>query len=230
MNDGPGSTVYRRMTMLERPLSLTELTTRSIRDQIVNGDIELGAVLSESRLAKQLGVSRTPVREALNRLEIEGLVRTEPQHGSIVFALGSGELSQICDVRVCLETTALQLAIEHDLAALCNALNAIIERMDAALSADQISAYLQEDTRFHDALVDGAGNPFLKSAYAPIALKMAALRNRLGRHPDHIAKSFAEHRAFLAAIVGGNAPEADRILRYHIDRKEGSYWALLAEM
>jgi len=216
--------------MLERPKSLTELTTRSIRDRIVSGEIELGTLLSESRLAKELGVSRTPVREALNRLEIEGLVRTEPQHGSIVFALSTGELSQICDVRVCLETTALHIAMAHEPAALRDALTACVQRMGAALSANEISAYLEEDTNFHNALVEGAGNPFLKTAYASIAFKMAALRNRLGRHPDHVAKSYKEHQAFTAAVASGDTTGADQILRLHIDRKEGSYWAVLAEL
>lgn len=102
------------MKPLERPKSLTELVAESLRDWIVSGELELGARLSEARIAKDLDVSRTPVREAINRLEMEGLLTVEPQRGSSVFLLEPKELAKLCDARVCLETTALATAIREN--------------------------------------------------------------------------------------------------------------------
>ena len=75
--------------LLERPRSLTDLVAEELRLGIINGQIELGSNLSEARIANDLGVSRTPVREALNKLETDGLLIVEPQRGSRVFSLES---------------------------------------------------------------------------------------------------------------------------------------------
>jgi DNA-binding GntR family transcriptional regulator len=85
------------MKLLERPKSLTELVTESLREWIVSGKLDLGEHLSEVRVATDLGVSRTPVREAMNRLEMEGLLNVEPQRGTFVFCLAPEEIAMLCD-------------------------------------------------------------------------------------------------------------------------------------
>ncbi len=213
------------MTAFERPKSLTELVTEEIRRQIVEGRVDLGEALSEMKLATALDVSRTPVREAFNRLEMEGLVRTEPQRGTFVFSLGPKELAKICDVRVCLETAALKAAFQSDRYGLSDQLNLCTEAMAKARKAGDDDAYLREDTRFHQCIVDSADNRFLNDAYQTIATKMAALRHRLGRHPDHMAKSYDEHIEIAASVAAGDLDRANAVLIDHIDRKEGSYWS-----
>lgn len=214
------------MTKFERPRSLTELVADHLRDQIVDGAMAPGEALSEATIARQLEVSRTPVREAFARLEIEGLVRSEPQRGTFVFAMSRDELSAICDVRVVLETGAVRLAAERDRGRLTTALNAIIKRMETARDNGDDRAYLKLDTRFHQTLIDGTANAYLNQAYRTIAPRMAALRNRLGDHPDHMAKSFEEHRRIADLIAEGDIETAVSILIAHIGRKEGSYWNL----
>lgn len=212
------------MQRIERPRSLGELVYTAIRDEIVSGELQMGDALSEARIASRLEVSRTPVREAFARLELEGLVTTEPQRGTFVFTMGPEALRQICDTRVCLETFALRLGFETHLAGLRSALAAIVAEMTAARAAGEDRRYLQLDTQFHQALVAAAGNPFLADAYQTIASKMAALRNRLGAHPGHMAKSFAEHRRIVELLAAADLPGALETLTDHIGRKEGSYW------
>ena len=79
------------MPSFNRPKSLTELVTENLKERIVSGELDLGSQLSEARIAKELDVSRTPVREAINRLEMEGLLVIEPQRGSFVFNLETDE-------------------------------------------------------------------------------------------------------------------------------------------
>lgn len=209
---------------LTRPKSLTEMVTEALREWIVSGELALGSHLSEARIAEDMDVSRTPVREAINRLEIEGLLTVEPQRGTIVFSLEPDQLAKLCDARVCLETTALRDAIARNPDALHSRLSSCVAKMKEARKADDVSAYLALDTEFHQHLFDCTDNPFLNDAYQAIAQKMAAIRNRLGRHHDHMAKSYNEHIAITKAVKARDTDEALSVLRAHIDRKEGSYW------
>ena len=219
-HDSPGADAPR----IERPPSLTELVTTRLRDWIVTGEMELGARLSEVKIAKALNVSRTPVREAVNRLESEGLLRVEAQRGSFVFNLGPAELRKLCDARIALETAAMRTAIAENRAALHGALARICDAMAAARDAGDDRGYLGLDAAFHLALIDGADNVFLHEAYQTMAPRMAALRYRMGAHPDHMAKSFREHGQIRDAVAAGDAEGAIAILHAHIGDKEGSYW------
>ncbi|MBO9446951.1 GntR family transcriptional regulator [Ruegeria sp. R14_0] len=212
------------MSPFNRPKSLTELVTENLRERIIKGEFELGEQLSEAKIAKNLEVSRTPVREAINRLEMEGLLVVEPQRGSFVFNLGPEELAKLCDARVCLETTAITSAMQSNPDALHKALSECVNRMKAAREAGDDAEYLYQDTVFHQCLFDCADNRFLNDAYQTIALKMAALRSRLGHHADHMAKSYREHIELVQCVEDRNVTKALDVLKLHIDRKEGSYW------
>ena len=164
------------------------------------------------------------MREAFNRLEIEGLLIVKPQRGTFVFSLEPDELAKLCDARVCLETTAMVAAIETNPERLSAELAECVAKMTEARQRNDVSAYLSLDTDFHQILVDCSDNRFLNEAYQTIAPKMAALRNRLGRHPEHMAKSFREHKDLVKAVDDRDIGRALEILKSHIDRKEGSYW------
>lgn len=214
------------MSRFERPRSLTELVTEHLRAEIVSGALDFGSALSEATIARRLDVSRTPVREAFQRLEIEGLVRSEPQRGTFVFSTTKDELTALCDVRNVLETGAIHLSVRHDKAALIKALSAVIKRMDRARASGDIPAYLQLDAAFHQTLINSAANAYLNQAYQTIAPRMAALRNRLGAHPDLIDKSYREHCEIRDRIQADEINQALEVLTLHIGRKDGSYWNL----
>lgn len=214
------------MSRFERPPSLTELVTEHLRAEIVSGALEFGSALSEATIAKRLDVSRTPVREAFQRLEIEGLVRSEPQRGTFVFSTTKDELIALCDVRNVLETGAIHLSVRYDKAALVKALSTVIKRMEKARLSGDIPAYLQLDAAFHQALIDSAANAYLNQAYQTIAPRMAALRNRLGAHPDLIDKSYREHCEIRDLIEADEIDQTLEVLALHIGRKDGSYWNL----
>ncbi len=214
------------MHRIERPRSLTELVSEALRQQIVEGELELGEMLSEARIAQLLDVSRTPVREAFARLEREGLVRTEPQRGTFVFTLSAKQLTDICHVRGVLETAALRQSMERARPQLAETLRGTLKEMTAARRQRDDRSYLRLDARFHEELFAHTDNAFLLEAYATISAKMAALRNRLGAHADHMDKSFREHRRIAELVAEGAVDEAEAVLVAHIGRKEGSYWNL----
>ncbi len=209
---------------LARPTLLVDEVMRSIRDMIVDGRVRPGERLSENALAAELGVSTTPVREAIALLRRQGLVTVQPQSGTYVFELQPGELNRLCELRFALEPSAVQLALEDPESALSDVLDRIVTDMQKAQAEGRVRDYLALDTDFHDAIIAASGNEYFKSAYALIGAKMAALRNRLGSDPHHMEKSMREHIEIAEAIRSRNLISAVGILVRHIARKEGSYW------
>lgn len=209
---------------LARPALLVDEVMRAIRDMIVEGRVLPGERISENALASELGVSTTPVREAIALLRRQGLVTVQPQSGTYVFELQPGELNRLCELRSALEPAAVQLALEIPDSSLPEDLERIVGAMRKAQGEGRVRDYLALDTAFHDAIIAASGNEYFISAYALIGAKMAALRNRLGNDPHHMEKSMREHVEIAEAIRAGDLARAAAILVRHIARKEGSYW------
>lgn len=213
-----------RVGKVARPAPIVDEVVRAIREMIVQGKVAPGEKLSENALAAELGVSTTPVREAIALLRREGLVTVQPQSGTYVFDLLPGELNQLCELRFALEPAAVELALNNPSSTLASDLAGIVEGMRQAQAEGRVRDYLALDTSFHDTIIAASGNPYLSSAYALIGAKMAALRNRLGSDPHHMRKSMREHVEIAKAIKARDLGNATKILVGHIARKEGSYW------
>ena len=207
-----------------RPKSLTDLVTTRLRMEIIEGGLEFGEALSETRIAGRYGVSRTPVREAFALLDLEGLVHTEPQYGTFVFRMDRRQFDHISEARMVLERAALEFAMERDRAGLLDDWRRIVRAMTEAKDANQIKRYLNSDSEFHQTLFDRAGNPQLSEACQAISAKMAAVRNRLGANPEHTEKSFAEHLAIMDAVEAGDRQKACDLLYSHICHKGRTFW------
>ena len=215
------------MNRIERPKTLVEIATSAIRDMIVDGRLALGERISECKVAETLGISTTPVREAFSRLAHHGQVEIAPQRGTFVFTLKPGELDDICDLRVALESAALPKAFERSRQQLATELAAIAAEMEEAIEAGQTTRQLVLDTAFHSAIMAASQNAYLVDAYALIATKLAALRRRLGADRHHTQKSLLEHHAIAAAVARNDLAEAGRVLCSQIGRRDGSYWEKL---
>lgn len=213
-----------RAKRVVRPAFLVDEVAQAIRTMIVDGVVAPGERLSENLLAAELGVSTTPVREAIGLLRQEGLVTVQPQSGTYVFKLKPGELNQLCELRFALEPAAVELALADPHSTLAADLQDIVRRMGKAQAEGQVAGYLALDTLFHATIIAASGNPYMLNAYGLIASKMAALRNRLGNDPHHMEKSMREHGEIADAIDRGDSKRARQILLGHIARKEGSYW------
>lgn len=212
---------------VERPRTLTDIATDAIRDAIVTGSIAQGEQVSEAQLAASLALSKTPVREALLRLQTEGLVTVSPHRGTFVFSLNEGELTHICELRLALESGAVVLALERNHHHLVTGWQDIVTRMEAALERSDPAAYLITDSAFHEHLIQCSGNRYFQDAYALIAAKVTTLRLKLGRDAFHVSKSFSEHKLMVEQVKAGDRSGIQDVLRRHIARKEGSYWEKL---
>lgn len=206
---------------LARPRSLTDLAIERIRGAIVEGRLAFGEQLSEAALALNLGVSKTPVREALLQLKRDGLVDIQPQRGTFVFALTPDEVRELTAFRQMIENEALTLAMRRDRPGLVRALKSNLERMPAR-GADPRAVHAL-DTEFHEAIVLASGNRHVVDAYALVGHRIEALRYRLPVDNEDVEHCQQNHSRLVARIAAGELRRAQALLRAHILSTQESY-------
>jgi DNA-binding GntR family transcriptional regulator len=219
-----------RVRRIERPKSLAETVLAHLRSSIVHGDLELGQPLSERQLADDLGVSKTPVREALAQLRNEGLVLIYPQRGAFVFTLSAREVAAVCEFRVAVETAAIRLAMARNPGDFASDLYTIVKDMAAAQRRGDQRAYLELDTRYHAVFFQHCGNSYLRDSYDRYVGKIAALRTHLATKPLHTKMSFREHQQMLETIRNRDEAGTLRILDIHIGRTRETYSAEIEDI
>jgi DNA-binding GntR family transcriptional regulator len=203
-------------------MSLVERAYREIKHRILHNQYGPGYQALEQEIADELGMSRTPVRESLIRLEKEGLVQCIPRRGMRVVPLSLDDLMEIYDVLTCLETMAAELLARKrpeagELADLEQALAA----MEAAMAADDLEAWAEGDDRFHRALLGLCGNRRLEEiakTFRDQVYRARLATIRLRRNPE---QSGLEHRAVLDAIMRGDWRRArEAHFRHRLRAKE----------
>lgn len=208
---------------ITRPKSLKELALEHLRESIVDGTLAMGQALSERGISEDLGVSKSPVREALAQLRDEGLVIIEPQKGVRVFTLSESEVAQICDFRLAIEAAAFELALERNPDALANEMDKVVQEMAAAQKSGDMKLYLSLDTVFHQLIFTYCGNDYLDASYRRYVGKIAALRTHLSSLPQHTELSYQEHAEFAGAVRRRDMTEIKKLLNVHIDRTRRTY-------
>ena len=214
---------------ITRPKSLTEIAVAELRTRIIDGRLQLGEALSENALAAELGISKTPVREALLQLKLEKLVDVLPQRGTYVFRMAPGQIAMISELREILETSAVAAAMARNHDALVERMSAVFEDMRAALERDDNAAYLVLDGEFHQAMIELAGNPHLSDAYAQVGFRTQALRARLSHVEGLNAISFKDHREMLRLIKARDLAPLQALIRAHINQTRQMYLDLLEQ-
>lgn len=208
---------------LTRPKSLTDLAQESIHKLIVSGRYALGEQLLEASLAAQLGISKTPVREALLRLRNEGLIEIQANRGTFVFSLTREQVVEICGFRELMEVAALGMGMRASHAELVAGLDANVQAMAEAQEAQDWRAIPMLDQRFHHTIMAHSQNACLGQAYQLIASKISALRARLPEGNERVGHCQENHAAIVSLIRAGDIPRAQAALGSHIQDTLASY-------
>jgi len=193
------------------------MVTERLRANIVNGTLEPGSQLSEVELASSFGVSRGPVREALQRLIQEGLVRSEPHRGVFVPVLSEDDVRDIYLARETLESSAVRHIIATGSSpAAADDLDRLVKLMQDSEKADDWEAVGQYDLEFHTALVASSKSERLQRMFSTV---ISETRLCLGVLTAADARSdlVGEHREIAQAIREGNTDEALAVLKTHFD-------------
>ncbi len=210
------------------PLSLGERAYHQLRAAIVEGALAPGARVSERRLATALGISAQPVREALWRLEQDGMVVTLPRRGTVVAALGPRHLGELGRIRAALEGVAAALAAERLTAPALATLGETVRTMRRATAAADTEALAEANERFHALLRTAAGNVFLVRslealrAYDPLGRPRDQGGDQgtrlLGSTPRDLPRALREHVGILAAVRQRDPALAEARMRAHVLR------------
>lgn len=188
----------------------------ALRDAIVRAEIEPGARLSENELADQLGVSRTPIREALGRLRDDRLVQVVPQLGTFVAKISTQAIGDAQFIREALECAAIREAAERVGEDGIADLEENLRSQERARDSGDLDAFYLLDDAFHHKLCDLSGH----LSVWPVSERAKSHLNRLRRIslgvPDYMAEMLVEHRAVVDAVAHHDSDAAEETLRHHL--------------
>ena len=201
-------------------LPLRDVVFNTLRQAILRGELKPGERLMEIQLANKLGVSRTPIREAIRKLELEGLVLMIPRKGAEVAEITEKNLRDVLEVRCALEELAVQLACDRMDEDGISELRAAAVNFENVLESDDITQIAQADVAFHDVIYLGTGNDKLVQILNNLREQMYRYRLEYIKDEDKRQILVVEHEHILAAIKTRNIAEAKNAAREHIDNQE----------
>ncbi|OZM84185.1 GntR family transcriptional regulator [Pseudonocardia sp. MH-G8] len=206
---------------IARPVPLRESVYTAILDMIVSRSLEPGQHLVESELAVMLGVSRQPVREALQWLKNDGWVDLRPGLGAFVHTPTVEEADQLLAVRSLLETESARLAATCADADGVSRLRELCDRGHAALGSEDVATMVALNAELHAAVMKMSGNDVLVELAAQVDRRVRWYYTPVARHRGK--QSWIEHAALIDAIAAGDAEEAAKVMAAHTEHTRRSY-------
>lgn len=206
---------------LSRPAPLREGVYEALLELIVTRALAPGQHLVEAELAARLGISRQPVREALQRLSTEGWVELKPGQGAFVHAPTEEEADQLLAVRSLLEAESARLAAGHAARESVARLREVCVRGKQAVADDDVDAAVAANAELHLAIVKMAGNTVLAELIAQVDRRVRWYYTPVARQRGR--RSWAEHDALIAALAAGDGDKAAQIMREHTEHTRRSY-------
>lgn len=199
---------------LERTV-MREQIKELIIQRILDGTYKPGERIVELQLVNELGVSQAPVREALRDLEAMRFIESEPYKGARVRAVTRSELAETYPVRAVLEELAGQMAAPHVNDELLSQLDGEVQNMRKAARNKDQHGLLVHDARFHELIVEAAGNPILLDAWSGLRIEAFTLVSVITSHLDLVAIANT-HLLILDALRGGDGPQIGKVIKEHI--------------
>lgn len=205
---------------IDEYLPLRDVVFNTLRQGILTGILKPGERLMEIHLAKRLGVSRTPIREAIRMLELEGLVTMVPRKGAEVSRISKKDLSDVLEVRRVLDCLATELACERitdeQKAELERAENLFVE----ATSSNDFTKIAEADVAFHDVILRASGNERLIQMVNNLAERIYRYRLEYIKDKKNHSRLIEEHAQIVRYVINGNSQQAVEAAKIHIDNQE----------
>lgn len=202
--------------MEHKTISLADQVFEQLENDILSGKYSRGEILTESKLSSQLGVSRTPIREALRRLEQEHIIE-ESGKGSVVIGITDKDLEDIFLIRKNLECLAASLAAKNRTEEQLTELREALEFQEFYLSKQDADRIKQMDNRFHTTLYKLSGSTAFYDTLVPLHKKIQKYRKASIESKSRAAASVAEHRKIFDAIAAGDSDLASKCALQHVE-------------
>ena len=205
---------------MDEYLPLRDVVFKTLRQAILKGELEPGERLMEIQLAERLGVSRTPIREAIRKLELEGLVLMIPRRGAEVAKISEKNLRDVLEVRRSLEELAIDLACQRIQEEELETLREAQKEFAAAIAAGDAMEIAQTDEKIHEIIYSGTGNQKLMQILSNLREQMYRYRLEYIKDANKRQILLVEHEQILKALSLRHVQEARLAVREHIDNQE----------
>lgn len=203
--------------------SLTTKVYSHIRDGILDGSYKIGDYLVETRLADELEVSRTPIREALKQLELEGLVQSIPNRGMLVQGISDDDLNDIYTIRLLLEGQAAWWAAQRISAEQLDKMAETLELMEMYTRRNDVAQLARLDSQFHDVLYSAANSRMIKHVLASLHQNARRARRSSFATPHRPESSLQEHRTIFRALENHDPDQAKAAMETHVSNAHLKY-------
>lgn len=202
----------------QAPLSRTASAAAAdlIREAIIEGRVVPGQRLKEEELAQELGISRTPIREALHLLQTEGLVEAAPNRGATVRTYERADLEDMYELRALLEGQAAARAAGRVTGDDLDELRSSCDRFERLLDGSDLPALVKENSRFHGTILGAAGSERLSGMVRQVVAMPLVYKSYIRYSPAQVAVSFHYHRQLTHALERRDAQRAELIMREHV--------------
>lgn len=222
------------MRLMSPPVGLAALAdtdlvgqvARVLTQAVIKGQLQPGSKVVEAGIARELGISRAPVREAARLLEQQGLLVSHPRRGFFVRKLEATDIDEIYDLRTCVECHAGVLAARNLTPASRDALRRQIDVLHEAADLDDPARQIEEDYKFHRMICEIAGSKRLLRLFDDLASELRMVIGLIGRLYDDPRRIAETHVAVLEAIEGGHPDIINARIDYHI----GAAWREVAKL
>lgn len=200
-------------------LPLRDVVFNTLREAILRGDLVPGERLMELQLAAKLGVSRTPIREAIRMLEQEGLAITIPRKGAIVAGMTEKDMQDVLEIREALEELSVQVACDKITAEEIAKLHRNMKNFEQSLKSGDLKQMAQADVEFHDVIYQATDNPKLINMLNNLREQMYRYRVEYLKNPQNHEQLLLEHEAIYKGIVKKDKHAVTNMIRKHISNQ-----------
>lgn len=207
---------------------LREIVFETLREAIIQGNLEPGERLMEIQLAEEMGVSRTPVREAIRKLELEGFVVMVPRKGAYVAGISVKDIADVFEVRAALEGLAASLAAERATAEELEEMERVSLHIYEA-GDSQINSVVERDADFHDLIYKASRNQRLIQIITLLKEQIQRFRITSLSQPGRLKHAVDEHKGIIEAISEHNVELAGLLAREHIETAEQTFLSAIGE-
>lgn len=198
-------------------INLTARVYQQIRKGILCGTWKPGEALTELKLTQKLSVSRTPVREALRQLELEGLVEMRPNRGAVVVGIGPSDIEDIYEIRSLLEGRAAEKAAAHIDGEMAQQLMEIVDLTEFYIERRDYDRVTAMDDRFHQLIYSLTGSRMFQRILADLHAYAENIRERSIKEEGRAMVMLAEHRAIVEALTAGDSVRAGQLMIEHVN-------------
>jgi len=209
-----------RRLVIKNTKTIRKRIYEHLREQLLNGEIAPLEHLIEAKIAKEIGTSRTPVREALHSLELEGLIESIPRVGYVVKPINEQEVGEICEIRMAIEGVAARWAIEKAHKKLIEELKKNISISDEKVSKGDVKAFVDMDAQFHEIISKFSGSKRLRELAQTLRRHMLRYRIQSIYSVDNVLRAIDGHKGILRAIGKRNLEEVNRAIQHHMEQSK----------